>query len=313
METQSEHWSNYWACGYITSLPQDFAGNYDGEIRSFWHARFAAAPHAARVLDLCTGNGAIALLAVAWSRAHSAALQVTAIDAAAIDPQTLLEHHPGAAGLIQEVRFIGNTAVESCGLPTAGFDLLTSQYGIEYCEPESAAMQVARMLVPGGCFAMLTHDSGSKIVSTMEAEDREYSLLVDLGLFRAMADFLAGLTDAGSLRESLQAQRLQLAGEPASPLFATVRRMIDSLLALDETGLVAGHAGLQRSLSHLEHARARLADMLRVNRMISEDPHWYRVFERHGLVLRDRGEVMYRGLHRSGHYYCFNKPLPDAA
>ena len=307
------HWSAYWACGYITSLPQDFAGNYDGEIRAFWETGFAQAPHGARVLDLCTGNGAIALLAVAWSRAHSPGLKVTAIDAAAIDPQKLLERHPRAAGLIREVQFIGNTAVETCSLPTAGFDLLTSQYGIEYCELEAAARQVARLLAPGGRFIMLTHESSSDILSTMEGERREYGLLDDLGLFRALADYLDGRRDEGALIETLQAVRQGLAQQPGAPLLDTVVAMIEPMLSLDEGGLAARSPQLRRSLMHLEHAQARLEDLLRVNRMIQAEPAWYQVFERHGLALRESGDLLYRGRHRSGHYYCFDKPLPERA
>ena len=51
----------------MTSLPQDFAANYDGEVAEFWQAAFAQVPPAGRMIDLCTGNGAIALLAVAYA------------------------------------------------------------------------------------------------------------------------------------------------------------------------------------------------------------------------------------------------------
>lgn len=313
LPTEPRHWSAYWAVGYITSLPQDFVGNYDGEIAAFWRARFAEAPHGARVLDVCTGNGAVALLAADWSRVKLAAFEVTATDAARLDPLALAARHPRAADLIRSVRFLGSSPLEAISLPDAAFDLVTSQYGIEYCHPEAAAAQVARLLKAGGRFVMLTHESGSDIVTTMQTERDEYTQLEQGGLFQALDDYLSGhITSAvfGSRMEGLEGQ---LDAAPPSPLLGMALKLIQFFHDKDELELADHRVEIENARDHLVHALARLEDVLRVNRMISEDPNWYRVFERHGLVLRDRGEVLYRGRHRSGHYFCFDKPLPKVA
>ncbi|HEY9119557.1 MAG TPA: hypothetical protein VIN33_07345, partial [Marinobacter sp.] len=58
---------NYWRQGHLTSLPCGFSLNYDGEFLQFWHQQFALLGAGACVLDVCSGNGSIALLARDYS------------------------------------------------------------------------------------------------------------------------------------------------------------------------------------------------------------------------------------------------------
>jgi SAM-dependent methyltransferase len=311
-EPTSAHWSDYWACGYVTSLPQDFSGNYDGEISAFWEGRFADLPAAAQMLDVCTGNGAVALLAAAWSKASQANLAITALDAAELDPGAFLARHPGASALVSTVRFVGGTPLETCTLPEAGFDLVTSQYGIEYCALDAAAAQVARLLKPGGRFAMLAHAADSAMVAVMSAEEKEYDFLEQAGLPRALRDYLEGLADWASLLGVSRSVSEQLRSQPDSALYDSVLGLLDSLLQLDGPPSGETRIRLERSHQHLQYARERLEDMLRVNRMMLADPGWCRVFERHGLVLRASGEILYQGRHPSGQFHCFDKPAQEA-
>ena len=64
-------WSDYWAAGNLTSLPSDFAHNYDGEIKAFWFKIFDDLPDKSAILDVCTGNGAVAYLALDFAKANN--------------------------------------------------------------------------------------------------------------------------------------------------------------------------------------------------------------------------------------------------
>jgi len=313
-ETPSEHWSDYWSHGYVTSLPQDFPGNYDGEIRTFWESQFASVPGDAKLLDVCTGNGAVALLAAAWSRLNDAGFEITAVDAAHLDPASLARRHPRAAHLLRSVRFVGDMPLETCTLPDGAWDLVTSQYGIEYCRPDAAADRVARLLRPGGRFAMLAHESGSDIVATMASERAEYSGLEEAGLFEILETCLSARTDPVELQGRLEKLEHRIAASGESPLRANVLGLVRHVRSLDGPARAAQRDRLARALAQLRHALARLDDMLRVNRMIQEDPAWHRVFEAKGLVPVDSGEILHRGRHRSGQFHVYRKPgMAEAA
>lgn len=305
----SKHWSNYWSGGHLTSLPQDFHANYDGEIAGFWRRQFERLQPRARMLDVCTGNGAIALLAAAWARQQRHPLEIIAIDAARIDPTALAAKHPEQADLLAEVRFLGEQPLETYS-PDAAFDLVTSQYGIEYCDWNAAAERVGALLRPGGRFAMVCHASSSDIMATMRAELADYEFLEQLGLLADIEAFLDGGLAHAEFR-----QRIKVSGERLyqqfqagrSPLLATLLKTLNAILPLTEAELRQQAGNLENFHQHLVDGRDRLQDMLRVNAAIHEQPDWYRLFERHGLALTDSGEILYREAHASGRWYQLDK------
>lgn len=163
-EHTSEHWSEYWSQGWLTSLPEDFAANYDGEIAELWNEAFSGVPDRGRVLDLCNGNGAIALLAAGYFKAEDEEVKVTAIDAAEVNPAAVGQHFPDQSGSARMIRFVPNCRVEDLQLPDQDSAPVTSQYyGIEYCDWDEAAAQVFRVLKPGGRLVMVCHTPTSDI------------------------------------------------------------------------------------------------------------------------------------------------------
>lgn len=55
----SEHWSEYWSQGYITSFGDAFKNNYQGEIKVLWQKFSLSLDKHSKVLDIGTGNGAV--------------------------------------------------------------------------------------------------------------------------------------------------------------------------------------------------------------------------------------------------------------
>lgn len=160
----SEQWSQYWSRDSVTTFTRQFNANYDGEFADFWDARFAALSDGARIVDLATGNGAIALLAAQFASRHGRRFSITGLDYAAIDPARVLAGHAELAPLLAKVEFRGGLRIEATGLEDAGTDLLTSQYGFEYAERDAAIDEARRVLVPGGRLALILHHEGSRVV-----------------------------------------------------------------------------------------------------------------------------------------------------
>ena len=180
---EDERWAEFWRSGALTSLPEAYAGNYAGAVREFWREQFSYLKPGARVLDIGTGNGAIALLAARHGAEHGLDFEIQAVDRAPVDPATNLEGE--AAKLARGIHFRGGVCVESLPFEDAGFDLITSQYALEYTRIEQSARELARVLAPGGRLALLLHRSDARPVEGAREAVSQVTAIHDSGLLAA--------------------------------------------------------------------------------------------------------------------------------
>jgi len=303
-------WSRYWASGALTSLPEDFRANYDGEILAFWQARSAGIPEGGKVLDVCTGNGAVALLIAEALAQLGRTARITAVDLADIQPARIVQRFPALAAFIERIRFVGTRPFEDIALGDASQDLIVSQYGIEYCDPEAAARQCARLLRPGGRLALITHATDSAMRSTMEQELAQYEAVVEAGLFDRADAWRAGSLDAEGFKQALAEIDAAIRRQPnaaASPLFAYVLGLTGQAARWTSAQLQAQRAAVIDAVEQLEDGRSRLDQMLGVHRLLQSPEQFAGHFERAGLVLDEHGPLTYRGTHAVGHRFLFSK------
>lgn len=317
---QQRAWSRYWSSGALTSLPEDFRVNYDGEIRDFWRACCTALADGAAVLDVCTGNGAVALLLAEALSDRGVDARISALDQAEIRPELIRQRFPALARHVDSIRFVGGRAFDEPALDDlfddASQDLIASQYGIEYCEPEAAARQCARLLAPGGRLALLTHATDSAMRATMQQELEQYEVLADSGLFQHVRDWQAGTLDADGLVRALgeiDAEVRRRPGAASSPLFAYVLGLTGQVGRWTASQLQAQRAAVIDAVEQLEDGRSRLDQMLGVHRLLASPGQFAGHFEQAGLVLDEDGPLTYRGTHAVGHRFLFSKPLEDAS
>lgn len=194
-------WGRFWARGALHSCPCAFGGDYGAEIRSIWSEFFAAQPTGARILDIGTGNGAVALIARDTSTERSGAFEIEAIDQAQIFP----ERAAAAAGVsAQGVTFRPGVAAEASGFPDAWFDAVSSQFALEYMPLEATLRELARVVRPGADLMFVVHHAGSPAMGTTrhELDSFEYlqhqvPLLVNA---RRFLQRLRGARNAGELK-----------------------------------------------------------------------------------------------------------------
>ncbi len=184
----AREWGTYWRKGTITTFHGRFAGNYDGAVRDYWHGLFADLPAGAAILDLATGNGALALLAQQHSSREGLEHRVTGIDYADIDPPRQFTGKAIARHL-RAIDFRGGARLEDTGLDTGTFDLAISQFGFEYGEPEPSAREVARVLKPkAATFAAMLHHADSAIIRQAKDGLAQIAACVKSGLAGAVRD-----------------------------------------------------------------------------------------------------------------------------
>jgi hypothetical protein len=84
--------------------------NYDDRVAAGWRAFFHALPAGSRILDLCTGNGEVAVIAAEISSVHGKNFAITGIDLADIDPRRFVNR----LGIIaRDVTFVGKASCET--------------------------------------------------------------------------------------------------------------------------------------------------------------------------------------------------------
>ncbi len=158
----SEQWTRFWEKGTPTTFFGSFDKNYDGKIAEFWNSQFDNLPDHAHVLDLATGNGALAVLAAGYSEQRNRSLSVTGIDSANIDPSGLVLSEMDPI-IRDKIEFYSHRKMENTELAGHSFDLIISQFGFEYGYPAATVKEVSRVLKRQGTIALLMHRRGSVI------------------------------------------------------------------------------------------------------------------------------------------------------
>jgi SAM-dependent methyltransferase len=270
-------WDLFWSYDRLSSFGTGSgAGNYGEPIAAGWREFFSALPAGVRVLDLCTGNGAIAVMAVESGKR----LKVTGADLAAVRPAAFVSRGKQA---LAKVRFLAETPAEQLPLPDAGFDAVVSQYGIEYSDMERSLREAARVLAAGGQLRLAMHAAEGAVAARtrLAIADADF-LLDDLDLPARAASCFQAILDAeqgratgplaataaqaryAAFRDGLKAVADRVTSAADVDMLVSVHRTLTDLFqqrqAHDETALAAKVDALRAEIeAHRERQRALLA------------------------------------------------------
>lgn len=270
-------WDLFWSYDRLSSFGTGTgAGNYGEEIAAGWRSFFAALPAGARVLDLCTGNGAIAVLAVESGKR----LKVSGADLAAVRPAAFVTR--GRQSLAK-VRFLANTPAEQLPLADAAFDAVVSQYGIEYSDMERSLAEATRVLAPGGRLRLALHAAEGAVAARTGSAIADADFLLDeldlpaqaASCFKAILDaergratgpFAATAAQAryAAFRDGLKAVADRADSAADVDMLVSVHRTLTDLFqqrqAHDEADLMTKVDALRTEIAaHRERQRALLA------------------------------------------------------
>lgn len=275
--SRRDSWSRYWAGGALHSCAGSFAGDYDDAIGAWWRGCFAALAPGARVLDLATGNGALPRLLIATRPA--ADVEIDAVDLADVRPAWIASLAPAWQG---RVRIAGGVAAEMLPFADASFELVVSQYGLEYTDLARSCAELQRVARPAGRIALLLHHRESLPVRLGIAETTHCDwLLASGGLLdraRRLLPFLARLaTPAGvasvqrdpqaakareRLNEAMRSLEARAATAPAPDLLYETQAAIGQLLgSTAQIGERAARDRLEAIADGLQQARLRQAEL----------------------------------------------------
>lgn len=185
-----EHWEVYYRSGALATCPSGPEGGYDLELREVWRDFFAPLPTGARILDIGTGNGAVALIAAETATSLGRHWEIHATDLAQIDPS---RHVPGGIQRFSGITFHPGVATEQLPFPDSHFDAASGQYALEYSNTALGLAALARVLKANGQAQFVLHHADSRLVLSGKVSLREAELIFNkLHVYRRLRKLLAG-------------------------------------------------------------------------------------------------------------------------
>ncbi len=168
-----ENWSEYWGQGHSTSFGDDFKDNYQGVLRKNWTLIFERLTGEQKVLDLCSGNGTLIRLAKSVFPSFDI-VEFTGVDYAEIplDPEFKK---------LKNVDFLSGINIELLPFESNGYNLVMSNFGIEYSELSNSIAEAARVLKPNGQLEFICHHTGSVIIKKNKRILNALREVLDLG------------------------------------------------------------------------------------------------------------------------------------
>lgn len=176
----NSHWTDYWNQGYLTSFGGSFKHNYEGKLKDCWTRAFETLPETFRALDLATGNGALAFLLEEFANINNKKGEIIGVDLAQMNVSKNREPLNPAV----KVELVSGINCDDLSSISGHFNLITSQFGVEYANLTNVIEQVFQKLTAQGYAGFVLHHSSSVIISrnkkTLEIlQDSDFALAVD--------------------------------------------------------------------------------------------------------------------------------------
>ena len=260
-------WDQYWQDGRLASCGGQGGANYQPVIAEGWRRFFDTLAEGTHILDICSGNGAVARMAAESAALRNVHVTIDAVDAAAINP---LRHGLGA----DLIRFSPRVAAENLPFPDATFDVIVGQYAIEYTDTARTLAELRRVSRPHVALRFVTHAADGIAVREAKRQLADVARLTGTGIFEAAealvkaAMHAPGSTSADEARSAfqhaLQALRDAEAGAVDPDMYRNVGMvLVHAVQHLQQAGANAVLAKIAEAASAIRSHEARLSAMSR--------------------------------------------------
>ncbi len=196
-----EHWSSYWQTGVTGSFGSQEPEWYTIIVKPYWKKLFDELPQNTGILDIATGNGAVAFIASETDTRENKNFTIVATDKSR---QTLPDDDKisnGSRGQ-NSIRFLFDTPIEKLEFPDQTFDIITSQFGIEYSDTNKALTTLSKCLSPQADLVFIVHHKDSVISHQSRDELKQYRIIMDqYPLFQKLKSLLKSMGDIKSRKD----------------------------------------------------------------------------------------------------------------
>ena len=303
----SEQWSALWARDTVTTLSSMFQDNYDLSIADFWQQVLAGDHN--RVIDLACGNGALVWLANDFLNKNGAKINITGIDAAAIDPFVTLNKDKDEFPMVS---FIDNTSIEKLPFDDNSIDVAMSQYGLEYSDLERSIPELSRVLKPTARMGFILHNDQSTIVKgSTRYLDHHKLILNDIrihDLFLELDRLIGKSRDLRKVSAKPKIKKKMIAIDAASDKIKEIMKVIDPesevlrycipmFGAFNEASLRKGvnrKKVVHQSISGLDDYIGRIEDLKSAALSTEEQTFLIGLIEKEGFTITENRAVTYK-------------------
>ncbi|MCU7555085.1 class I SAM-dependent methyltransferase [Alteromonas sp. ASW11-19] len=156
--SKQQAWAQFWQQGNASGCIQSQGHHaYGRPYEEYWQAYFARLSSDCTLLDVCTGNGAIAALATKFSRDNHCSFEVHGFDQVPVNAE-VIKNSP----LLQQVHFASNGTLENLPYARHCFHSIICQFGVEYTHLLHSLKEIGRVLRVGGNAAFVVHRENGK-------------------------------------------------------------------------------------------------------------------------------------------------------
>jgi ubiquinone/menaquinone biosynthesis C-methylase UbiE len=184
-----------------------------------WRKFFSDLPAGANILDLGTGNGSLAVQAVAVSHKKHPPFSIHGVDLADIAPAKYVAN---AEKYLSNVIFHPRTPMEKLPFEADKFDAIGSQFAIEYSTINESLREACRVLKPGGRLRFLLHANDGILKKRCRLQYEQAQTILASELFPITTKLLIALNEAEILNTPQ-------AVKTAESLILSVKQVFDEL------------------------------------------------------------------------------------
>ena len=192
-------WQRLWSSGVIDSFGAEIAhAELERPLARHWIDWMGRLPAPCRLLDVGTGNGALPRWLM--HACTDPGIECDAVDIVAVQPGWVEQLAPSER---HRWRFHPGVSANDLPFPANQFDVVLSQYGLEYAGWARSVPEVLRVLKPGGQLALVMHHASSRPARLAMEEIEHARWLSDSGWLAAatgMAQALSLLRDDAGRR-----------------------------------------------------------------------------------------------------------------
>ncbi len=267
-----EQWETFYRGGMIATYPTAADGGFDLEVRDAWAEFFSMLPNGARILDVGTGNGVVAMIAAETALSQGVQWEIHASDLARIDP---LQHVPDGARRLAGITFHAGVATEQLPFESESFDAVSGHHALEYADTAAALAEIHRVLKPGGSAQFILHHADAMLVQSAGLTLRESELaLGETQVFRrlhrlvTMDRIVPGETDEATeelraairiLKQGMAESRISGTGHVLDVVLDAVQKL---LVARKEMSPMAVGLEVDRAEAEMRDSVQRLDDLI---------------------------------------------------
>ncbi|WP_285162916.1 class I SAM-dependent methyltransferase [Shewanella goraebulensis] len=219
----SDHWSEYWNQGFLTSFGGAIDDNYEGALKHYWKGKFSELDNNFNMLDIGTGNGAIPMLLKSFVDGNLSG-NVIGIDMAKVKlPQTF-------ENSTVNIKLLSYIDCTNLPFDTSSFDKCTSQFAIEYSDLIRSLKEVNRVLKLNGEANFIMHNSNSSVI---EVNKKANNILLSPYIDELFSNMSMLIKSMGEIKSGIDIQKAK--NDPICEQYRhSVNNCIKNIIDIDE-------------------------------------------------------------------------------